>query len=145
MNNQNLFNEIREKIDIVDLIGENVPLVQKGRNYFGVCPFHNDNNPSLVVHPKKNIATCFSCGVTGNVISFVQKYEKQVNGNDLSINQAIAKVVEICNLNIDISKLKDKIYLHDIIGGIGYIVGIFGLWALIRASKMTRASQSKER
>ena len=45
----------------------------------------------------------------------------------------------------DISKLKDKIYLHDIIGGIGYIVGIFGLWALIRASKMTRASQSKER
>ena len=70
-----------------------------------LCPFHNDNNPSLVVHPKKNIATCFSCGVTGNVISFVQKYEKQVNGNDLSINQAIAKVVEICNLNIDISKL----------------------------------------
>ena len=45
----------------------------------------------------------------------------------------------------DISKLKDKIYLHDIIGGIGYIVGIFGLWALVRASKMTRASQSKER
>lgn len=82
-------------------------------NYYGLklnhnkslCPFHNDNNPSLVVHPKKNIATCFSCGVTGNVISFVQKYEKQVNGNDLSINQAIAKVVEICNLNIDISKL----------------------------------------
>ena len=45
----------------------------------------------------------------------------------------------------DISKLKDKIYLHDIIGGIGYIVGIFGLWALVRASKMTSASQSKER
>lgn len=45
----------------------------------------------------------------------------------------------------DISKLKDKIYLHDIIGGIGYIVGIFGLWALVRASKMTRTSQSKER
>ena len=45
----------------------------------------------------------------------------------------------------DISKLKDKIYLHDIIGGIGYIVGIFGLWALVCASKMTRASQSKER
>ena len=46
----------------------------------------------------------------------------------------------------DISKIKKtKFYLHDIIGGIGYIVGIFGLWALIRASKMTRASQSKER
>ena len=60
------------------------------------------------MHPKKNIATCFSCGVTGNVISFVQKYEKQVNGNDLNINQAIAKVVEICNLNIDVSKLNKK-------------------------------------
>ena len=53
-------------------------------NYYGVdfnhnkalCPFHNDNNPSFVVNKEKKIATCFSCGVKGNVISFVQKYEK---------------------------------------------------------------------
>lgn len=87
-------------------------------NYYGLrlnhnktlCPFHNDNNPSLVANPKKNIATCFSCGATGNVISFVQKYEKQVKGNDLSVNEAIAKVVDICHLDIDVSKLKRNSY-----------------------------------
>ena len=82
-------------------------------NYYGVdfnhnkalCPFHNDNNPSFVVNKEKKIATCFSCGVKGNVISFVQKYEKLVNNNDISVNDAIKKVVEICNLNIDVSHL----------------------------------------
>ena len=62
-----------------------------------------------------------------------------------SLSKEIKALSLPCDLCEDISKLKDKIYLHDIIGGIGYIVGIFGLWALIRASKMTRASQSKER
>lgn len=75
-----------------------------------LCPFHNDNNPSMTVNPKKNIATCFSCGATGNVISFVQKYEKQISNNNLTINQAIAKVVEICHLNIDISHLNRQSY-----------------------------------
>ena len=75
-----------------------------------LCPFHNDNNPSMTVNSKKNIATCFSCGTTGNVISFVQKYEKQINNNNLTVNQAIAKVVEICHLNIDISHLKRQSY-----------------------------------
>lgn len=87
-------------------------------NYYGLklnhnktlCPFHNDNHPSLTVNHKKNIATCFSCGATGNVISFVQKYEKQINNNDLTVNEAIAKVVEICNLNIDISHLNRRNY-----------------------------------
>lgn len=75
-----------------------------------LCPFHNDNNPSMTVNPKKNIATCFSCGATGNVISFVQKYEKQINNNNLTVNQAIAKIVEICHLNIDISHLNRQSY-----------------------------------
>lgn len=87
-------------------------------NYYGLklnhnkclCPFHNDNNPSMVANPKKNIATCFSCGTGGNAISFVQKYEKQINHNDMSINEAISKVVEICNLNIDVSHLNRKKY-----------------------------------
>ena len=70
-----------------------------------LCPFHNDNNPSFIVNPKKNIATCFACGVTGNAISFIQKYEKLINGKEISVNEAIAKVVEICHLNIDISKI----------------------------------------
>lgn len=64
----------------------------------------------MVVNSKKNIATCFSCGTTGNVISFVQKYEKQINNNNLTVNQAIAKVVEICNLDIDVSHLNKNTY-----------------------------------
>lgn len=88
-------------------------------NYYGLklnhnkclCPFHNDNNPSMVVNHKKNIATCFACGTGGNAISFVQKYEKIVNNNDISFNEAITKVVsEICHLNIDISHLKKNKY-----------------------------------
>lgn len=82
-----------------------------------LCPFHNDKNPSMVVNPKKNIATCFSCGATGNVISFVQKYEKQINNNNLSVNEAIKKVVEICNLNIDVSRLEKKSYNNQ------YVIG----------------------
>jgi len=75
MNNQGIFNEIREKIDIVDLIGEYVPLVQKGRNFFGVCPFHNDTNPSMSVSRDKQIYKCFSCGASGNIFTFVRDYE----------------------------------------------------------------------
>ena len=65
----------------------------------------------MVVNPKKNIATCFACGTCGNAISFVQKYEKIVNNNDISFNEAITKVVsEICHLNIDVSHLKKNKY-----------------------------------
>lgn len=64
----------------------------------------------MVANPKKNIATCFSCGTGGNAIYFVQKYEKQINHNDISINEAISKVVEISNLNIDVSHLNRKRY-----------------------------------
>ena len=64
----------------------------------------------MVANPKKNIATCFSCGTGGNAISFVQKYEKQINNNNISINEAIAKVVDICHLNIDVSHLNKKNY-----------------------------------
>lgn len=75
MNNQDLINEIRQKVDIVDLISEYIPLVQKGKNYFGVCPFHNDTNPSMSVSREKQIYKCFSCGASGNVFNFIMEYE----------------------------------------------------------------------
>lgn len=108
MTNISLYSEVLKQASIVDVL-----------NYYGLslnhnkclCPFHNDNNPSLVVNPKKNIATCFACGTGGNAISFVQKYEKIVNNNDISFNEAITKVVsEICHLNIDVSHLKKNKY-----------------------------------
>ncbi len=73
--NNNLANEIRSKVDIVDVIGERIPLVAKGKNFFGVCPFHDDSNPSMCVSREKQIYTCFSCHATGNVYTFLMNYE----------------------------------------------------------------------
>ncbi len=75
MNNQDLITEIRQKVDIVDLISDYIPLIQKGKNYFGVCPFHNDTNPSMSVSREKQIYKCFSCGASGNVFNFVMDYD----------------------------------------------------------------------
>ena len=75
MNNQDIINEIRRKTDIVDIIGEKIPLEKRGKNYFGVCPFHDDTNPSMSVSREKQIYTCFSCHATGNVFTFLMNYE----------------------------------------------------------------------
>lgn len=72
---QDVINEIRSKVDIVDFVGEYIPLVQKGKNFFGVCPFHNDTNPSLSVSREKQIYKCFSCGASGNVYTFLMDYD----------------------------------------------------------------------
>ena len=73
--NNDLANEIRSKTDIVDIIGERIPLVARGKNFFGVCPFHDDSNPSMCVSREKQIYTCFSCHATGNVYTFLMNYE----------------------------------------------------------------------
>ena len=73
--NNDLANTIRSKVDIVDIIGERIPLTSKGKNFFGVCPFHDDTNPSMSVSREKQIYTCFSCHATGNVFTFLMNYE----------------------------------------------------------------------
>lgn len=75
MNDRNLVDEIRRKIDIVDIVSSYIPLTQKGKNFFGVCPFHDDTNPSMSVSREKQIYRCFSCGASGNVFNFVMDYE----------------------------------------------------------------------
>ena len=56
-------------------ISKYVNLTKKGKNYFGVCPFHDDHSPSMSVSPEKQIYTCFSCGASGNVFTFVADFE----------------------------------------------------------------------
>ena len=75
MNNQNTINEIRSKIDIVELISEYVPLTKKGKYYWGKCPFHNDNNPSMSVDEVRQTYTCWSCHNSGNVFNFYEQIE----------------------------------------------------------------------
>ncbi len=105
MNNQNIFNEIRSKIDIVDLIGEYVPLIQRGRNFFGVCPFHDDTNPSMSVSREKQIYKCFSCGASGNIFTFVRDYEHIDMKEAINI---LAKKAGVTVLNNTINKKTSK-------------------------------------
>ena len=68
-------NQIRSSVDIVDIISGYIPLTPRGKNYFGVCPFHDDHSPSMSVSRDKQIFTCWSCGATGNVFKFIMDYE----------------------------------------------------------------------
>lgn len=67
-----------------------------------LCPFHNDTNPSMSIHTGKGIAHCFSCGAGGNAISFIQKYENEINNNPISFKDAMQKAIDIQGLNITI-------------------------------------------
>lgn len=96
-----MINEIRNKLDIVEVISKYVPLTQRGKNYFGVCPFHDDHSPSMSVSREKQIFTCFSCGASGNVFTFVSDYEHigfydavRLLGNQVGYNLGQAKVTK---------------------------------------------------
>ena len=66
------------------------------------CPFHNDTHPSMSIHSGKGIAKCFVCGSGGNAISFIQKYENEINHNQISFKDAMQKAIDIQGLNITI-------------------------------------------
>lgn len=87
-------NDIRAKANIVDIIGGYIPLTQRGKNYLCVCPFHDDHSPSMSVSAEKQIYKCFSCGETGNVFTFVSKYE------GVSFIEAVAIVASKCGLKL---------------------------------------------
>jgi len=72
---EDLIEEIRVNNDIVEVISEYVKLVKKGKNYFGICPFHNEKTASFSVEPVKQIFNCFGCGKGGNVIHFIMGIE----------------------------------------------------------------------
>lgn len=67
--------EIKQKIDVVDLIGGYVDLKKSGRNYKGLCPFHGEKTPSFMVSPELQIYKCFGCGESGDIFTFLQKIE----------------------------------------------------------------------
>ena len=95
---QETINEIRQKADIVDIVKEYIPLTQKGKNYFGVCPFHQDHSPSMSVSRERQLFKCFSCGMAGNVFKFVSEYE------NISYLEAVVKVAEKVGMPITITK-----------------------------------------
>lgn len=103
-------NEIRTSVDIVDIIGSYLPLAPKGKNFFGVCPFHDDKNPSMSVSREKQIYTCFSCGATGNVFKFVMDYE------NISFLEAVKIIADASGIVLDITNHKSnfEVKYHDL-------------------------------
>lgn len=100
---QEKIDEIRQSVDIVDVIGQYLALEKKGRNYMAICPFHDDSHPSMSVSSDKQIFMCFVCHTGGNVFTFLQKYLK------ISYIEAIKKVAEIGRIdlseyNLDVEK-----------------------------------------
>ena len=72
---EELVEEVRQKNDIVDVVSGYVRIKQKGANYVGLCPFHNEKTGSFSVSPSRQIFKCFGCGIGGNVFTFVMQYE----------------------------------------------------------------------
>ncbi len=122
-----VINEIRNKTDIVDVVSRYVSLTKRGKNYIGVCPFHDDHSPSMSVSPEKQIFTCFSCGATGNVFTFVSDFEKipfidavRLLGEKVGIN--ISGNVSINGVKddyYDIYDLASKFYQNSIFTSLG--------------------------
>lgn len=67
--------EIKERINIVDIIGERIELKKAGKNFKALCPFHQEKTPSFMVSPELQIYKCFGCGESGDVFAFLEKYE----------------------------------------------------------------------
>ena len=87
--------DLKSRIDIVDVIGRQVQLKRAGANYKGLCPFHNEKTPSFIVSPQKQIFTCFGgCGASGDVVSFVMRYY------NLEFNEAVEKLAKEYGIDI---------------------------------------------
>ena len=108
-----IIDDVRQSNDIVDVISQYVRLKRSGRNYFGLCPFHNEKSPSFSVSPEKQIFHCFGCGVGGNVFTFLTKIE------GINFVEAVQQLAERANIqlptlenNVDSAKevLKAKVY-----------------------------------
>ena len=108
-----ILDEVKNSNDIVEVISQYIHLKRSGRNYFGLCPFHNEKSPSFSVSPDKQIFHCFGCGVGGNVISFISKIE------GIGFKEAIEVLAEKADIqlpsiqnNIDNKReeLKAKVY-----------------------------------
>ncbi len=96
MLNTEEINHIRSSVNIVDVISTYLPLTQRGKNYFGVCPFHDDHSPSMSVSKDRQIYKCFSCGATGNVFTFLMDYEH------ITFLEAIKKVADLAGIPIQV-------------------------------------------
>ncbi|MFU0251761.1 DNA primase [Spiroplasma sp. Moj] len=94
---------IKSKVNIVTVMSEYLSLEKRGRNYWAVCPFHQDSHPSMSISPEKQIYRCFACSAGGNVFTFLQEYE------NISFIEALKKVAVMANISLDeLTTYKEK-------------------------------------
>ena len=105
---EDILNEVKESNDIVEVISQYVHLKRSGRNYFGICPFHNEKSPSFSVSPDKQIFHCFGCGVGGNVISFISKIE------GIGFKEAIETLAERANISLPVNTSQEDSKLEEL-------------------------------
>ncbi len=86
--------EIRTQIRVSEVVGKRLRLVKKGREFLGICPFHNDTKPSMAVVDEKNFYHCFACGAHGDIITFTMEVE------GLSFPEAVEKLAGIAGLEV---------------------------------------------
>ncbi|GIW61202.1 MAG: hypothetical protein KatS3mg089_0054 [Patescibacteria group bacterium] len=104
-------NQIRDKIDLVSFIQETVPLKKAGKNFKGLCPFHNEKTPSFMVSPEKQVWHCFGCNAGGDIYTFLMQYERIDFPEALRILAKRAGI-ELIQTNYDsgLSSKKERLY-----------------------------------
>ena len=98
--NKAIIQQVKDRVNIVDVIGQRVKLQRKGVNYFGICPFHNENTSSFAVNPNKQIFHCFGCGKSGDVFEFLVDYE------NISFKEALEMLAGIAGIAIPKNSLQ---------------------------------------
>ena len=93
--------QLKATVDIVDIISNYIEIKKAGANFKALCPFHSEKTPSFVISPSKQIYHCFSCGVGGDVIKFVQEYEKN------SFVESVEKIALLSNFTLEYEKGRD--------------------------------------
>ncbi len=94
--------ELRDKVSIVDVVGARVKLTKKGREYTGLCPFHNEKTPSFTVNEQKGFYHCFGCGAHGDIVRF------EVEQNGLGFIEAVEKLSDLAGLSMPKFKPENK-------------------------------------
>ena len=103
MISKNSIENLKNIVDIADVVGSYIPLKKSGANFVCVCPFHNDKHPSMSISPSKGIYHCFSCKAGGDAIKFVMEYEK------LGYVEAIEKLASIYNVALEYASSKNEL------------------------------------
>ncbi|MFC4231978.1 DNA primase [Parasediminibacterium paludis] len=111
--------QIKNRLDIIDVVGEFVKLKKRGSNYLGNCPFHNEKTPSFTVSPAKELYKCFGCGKSGNTITFVMEHEK------LTYVEALRWLAARYNIEIEETQVSEAQKLQFAVADSLYVINSF--------------------